>query len=67
MAKNGTEVTVARIPPCDISPEHGPAYADAKLSIGPWAYVCLACFELYQCELGTGRGQKLVRKGSPDD
>ena len=42
-----------------------PAYADAKLRNhpgSPWAYVCSACFEQYGCELGTGKGQILVRR-----
>lgn len=60
MPKNHTEVKMERIPNCDLNPEHGPAYADAKLSMGPWGYVCKACFDKYGIGLGLGLGQKLV-------
>lgn len=59
-----TQVKVAEIGQCDLCfHEEGkvvPAYADAKLSIGPWAYVCREHFKIYGCSLGTGRGQELV-------
>jgi hypothetical protein len=57
-------VKVAVIPDCDVCrAERGqivPAYADAKLSIGPWANVCKMHFAQYGCSLGLGRGQELV-------
>lgn len=58
-----TQTTVYTIPGCDVCKDDGkatPAYADAKLSIGPWAYVCKRHFVNYGCSLGTGRGQELV-------
>ena len=57
---------MASVPPCDIDAAHGPAYADAKLSIGPWAYVCRPCFDQYHCRLGLGCGQELVTSDKPD-
>ena len=54
-----TVVKVAVIPPCDLGQTHGPAYADAQLRGGPWAYVCEPCFDQHGCELGLGRGQRL--------
>jgi hypothetical protein len=59
MENNGTVTRVGKIPLCDIDAGHGPAYADAKLDIGPWAYVCKACFTAHGCRLGLGRGQEL--------
>lgn len=65
MAKKNdhTQATVAVIPNCDLCTKNGeqvPAYADAKLSIGPWAFVCKKHFDEYGCSLGLGRGQELV-------
>lgn len=57
-----TSTVVAKIPNCDVCRQSGketPAYADAKLNIGPWAYVCRAHFDGYGCSLGLGRGQEL--------
>lgn len=59
------EVLVTQMHNCDVCNQEGvrrPAYADAKLNIGPWAYVCLDHFKIYGCKLGTGRGQRLVLK-----
>jgi len=59
----GTRAEVAVIPDCDVCKRAGqkvPAYADAKLRRGPWAYLCRRHFHAYRCELGTGRGQELV-------
>jgi hypothetical protein len=58
-----TRVVVAVIPDCDICKHGGvsrPAYADAKLNIGPWANVCKVHFDTHRCSLGTGKGQELV-------
>jgi hypothetical protein len=66
VAKNGTEVTVQALPPCDIHshllhdsnpPE---AHYDGATTHGPWANMCEDCFRKYGVGLGTGRGQKLV-------
>jgi hypothetical protein len=59
-----TKVLMDRIPDCDIDPSHGPAYADAKLSIGPWGYVCRSCFSKYGCKLGLGQGQELIPRST---
>lgn len=58
-----TKVEMTTIPDCDVCKGEGrqsPAYADAKLCIGPWAYVCESHFTSFRCSLGTGRGQELV-------
>lgn len=59
----GTRIKMPVIPCCDICAARGatqPACADAKLDVGAWAYVCERHFAIYQCRLGTGRGQKLI-------
>lgn len=61
-----TEVEMPSIPLCDIDKAHGKAWADAKLNVGPWAYVCKACFEKYECSLGLGLGQRLVSRATED-
>lgn len=68
MEKNGTVTRLASIPLCDINPEHGPAYADAKLPRlrGTWGYVCWPCFGLYGGALGMGAGQRLLKPGTDD-
>lgn len=65
-----TQVKVYTIPDCDVCKGEGrqgvPAFADAKLSAGPWANVCRNHFDLYHCALGTGKGQQFVlREESP--
>jgi hypothetical protein len=57
-----SHTTVSAIPPCDLDPAHGPAWADASIPAagGSWAYVCLDCFEKHGCQLGLGSGQRLV-------
>lgn len=37
----------------------GIAY-DGKTKMGPWAWMCPACFETHGVGLGTGKGQKYV-------
>ncbi|MGA7050818.1 MAG: hypothetical protein WBZ37_06005 [Mycobacterium sp.] len=57
------QVAMSEIPNCDVCAGEGKsekAYADAKLSIGPWGYVCREHFAQYGCSLGLGRGQELV-------
>lgn len=58
-----THVEVARIPPCDISAEHGEAAVDGKTNFGPWAYMCEACFATHGVGLGLGKGQRLIKDG----
>lgn len=58
--KDGTEARVAKLPPCDIDPSHGPAGYDAKTTEGPWGYLCEPCFAVHGVGLGTGLGQRLV-------
>jgi len=52
------------VPPCDLDPAHGRAYADASLpnNGGSWAYVCIECFNSNGCQLGLGKGQRLDDK-----
>lgn len=66
-APNTTEVSV--LPTCDLAhlrsygPCDGSAYADVKLSGefgGVWANICKAHFDRVGCQLGIGRGQRLV-------
>jgi hypothetical protein len=58
-----TQVLVTTVPPCDLDPDHGPAFADARIpSVGSWAYVCKRCFDRHECNLGTGHGQALVTR-----
>lgn len=62
----GTEVEVTRIPDCDLTEKYGdhdepvPAAYDGATILGPWAYMCEACFQKFGIGLGTGRGQRLV-------
>lgn len=68
MSKNGTEVTVAKLPPCDThhylnnDPKPPLAAYDGKTKYGPWANMCEDCFTKHGTGLGTGKGQKLVLK-----
>ena len=61
---------VAELPPCDfhdLVPHHGPAPAvyDAATRQGPWAHMCAPCMRdngaVALDQLGTGKGQRLVR------
>lgn len=68
----GDRVEVARIPDCDIcandpigKPRRTPAIVDGKTVHGPWANMCEQHFDQYGVGLGTGRGQRLVLRGSP--
>ena len=57
-------VIMATVPQCDINPDHGRAYADARLpTFGSWAYVCSPCFKEHKCALGLGKGQELLLPG----
>jgi hypothetical protein len=61
-------VRMAKIPNCDINPQHGPAYADAAIHIQlrtTWANVCKGCFDLYGGKLGLGAGQELILREEP--
>ena len=50
---------------CDMCCKNGmdlvPAKYDAKTKIGPWAYMCEACFKKWGMGLGLGKGQKLKK------
>ena len=69
MKKDHTKVIVHELPKCQLSghPEPGAnAQYDARISglnNGKWAYVCQYHFILHRCELGLGKGQKLILKG----
>lgn len=45
-------------PPCDFC--GSPAYADGKTLMGPWAYMCVLCYEGYGVGLGMGQGQRIL-------
>lgn len=45
-------------PTCDLCSER-PAYADGATRLGPWAYMCVPCFEVYGVGLGLGKGQRI--------
>ena len=53
-----TDVLVER-PQCDICKDR-PAAIDGATRMGPWAYMCVPCFETYGVGLGEGRGQRLL-------
>lgn len=53
-----TDVLTER-PRCDIC-EGRPAAYDAATTMGPWAYMCVPCFEKYGRGLGMGLGQRLL-------
>lgn len=53
-----TEVKVTRLPGCDLCSDTA-AY-DGRTNMGPWAYMCHACFDAHGVGLGLGFGQKLV-------
>lgn len=56
-----SEVKVSQLHNCDVCEVAVPAYADARIpAYGSWAYVCGVHFRQFGCELGTGKGQKLV-------
>lgn len=63
----GDEVSVAKVPECDICAHENqtstPAYADARLPGlgGIWANVCKDHFGQYGGSLGTGNGQVFVQ------
>lgn len=46
-------------PTCDICSSR-PAAIDGKTVMGPWAYMCVPCFETHGVGLGLGRGQRLL-------
>lgn len=59
MTTRHDQVTVTTLPVCDLCAS--PAYADAKLPLyGSWGNVCKICFAANGCQLGLGKGQKLV-------
>jgi hypothetical protein len=42
---------------CDICGTKADSYVDGKTIYGPWANMCLSCFETKGTGLGTGKGQ----------
>lgn len=57
--------TVTNLPLCDLckmTATEQLAYADARIGSGGWGYVCKQHFDYHRCELGTGKGQRLVLK-----
>lgn len=59
---------VEKLPDCDMCKAEGrkePAEYDSKTVHGPWASLCEPHWQKYGVKpLGTGRGQKLVLRGS---
>lgn len=49
---------VDKRPLCDICRKQE-AQFDGKTRVGPWAYMCLACYKQHGVGLGTGLGQRL--------
>lgn len=47
---------------CGVSPMKG-GFVDGATTRGPWAIMCLSCFEVHGMGLGTGRGQKYNEAG----
>lgn len=62
--KPHTEVSVDKLPPCDLCAD-GTAEYDFKTSFGPWGYGCPPCFRKYGGSLGLGKGQHLVVDEKP--
>ncbi len=63
MLNMAKETRVRELPNCDICRAEGhqaAALYDAAIPGGPWANLCQVHFEALGCQLGTGRGQKLV-------
>lgn len=58
------QAKVAALPNCDVcrmGQKATVAYADAAVpATGSWGYLCREHFDLYGCQLGTGRGQELI-------
>lgn len=52
-----TEEIKKSIKQCDICGTKADSYVDGKTIYGPWANMCLSCFETKGIGLGTGRGQ----------
>lgn len=52
---------VSELPMCSFCKTTEARY-DAKTRIGPWANMCLHCFEYYGIGLGEGLGQELVHE-----
>jgi len=48
------------MPDCQVCDDKHEAYADARLPSGSWAYICKPMFTQLGCQLGEGKGQKLV-------
>jgi hypothetical protein len=48
---------VERFPKCELCGKE--AHYDAKILWGPWAFLCVSCFNGYGIGLGVGKGQEL--------
>ena len=46
-------------PMCDMCSDR-PAAIDGKTTFGPWAYMCMPCYDTYGVGLGLGKGQRLL-------
>jgi len=62
----GTTVKVSKLPSCDFCLDKSRlAKYDARTTWGTWANLCEFHFNMYTSkELGTGRGQELVVRGT---
>lgn len=58
-----THTRLSESPACDLCGDYKPysAVADCRLPLhGGWAYVCEMHFAQQRCEVGLGKGQRLV-------
>ena len=56
----GDIARVSVLPECDICPNGTKAEYDARTPSGQWGNLCERHFNNLGCQLGLGRGQKLV-------
>lgn len=53
------EVTVSKLPPCDLHPDRKAEYDFSAPGMGCWMYGCRQCFQVHGVGLGVGKGQRL--------
>lgn len=60
--KKGSEALVNEIPPCDFCKDGTEALYDGKTTYGSWANMCQRHFRAFGLGIGTGLGQKLIKR-----